>query len=475
MKRSLPRPLPHAARCSPQRRQQRGFAILELLGALAVGSIVLLGLSTVMDNSIDDLKGQQAAYYQSQIVAAAAKYIGANQAALQAATPSSTVVAAVTLAQLKAGQFLPNGMATTNVYNQAPCVLVRQPDPVNFPGQFDALVTTTGGRAIPDREIAAIAMNAGPGSGYIASTDTATARGANWSINTSAYRSVACAGVTALSGGSGDGGHLVSNLFSDGAGQLSTDFLYRNNVPGHPELNRMNTPIRMASAALVTAGSSCLNQSGVAEAGLALDSSTRNLLTCGSSGQWSYPSQWKEPVGAYADLPPSTAGSVLGDVRMVTSLSRAFTYNGGSWVALAVDQNGDFNAPGTITAANMTASQAIVSQGTMHADGNITTNASVAAQKNVSAVKTVSGFDVQASHNVTAEGMQASDWMQAPTVTTWYVMSPGDTCHYPIWDSVDQTYYIAYPQGTLAVDSSYRALICGSDKTMRYVNGTYTP
>ncbi len=449
------------------------MAILELLGALAIGAIILLGLSNVMDNSLDDLKGQQAALYQSQIVAAADKYISANLASLQSATSSSSTVVAITLGQLKSGAFLPNGLATTNVYGQTPCVLVRQPDPISHPGQFDALVITTGGQKIPERDIAAVAMNAGSGSGYISTTDNGTAKGATWSMATTAYRSVACSGASALTGGSADGGHLVSNLFTDGAGQLSSDFLYRNAIPGHPELNRMNTPIRMASAALASAGASCLNSAGVAEAGMALDSSTRRLLTCSSSGAWMPNSQWREPVSSYSDLPGS--GSMTGDVRMVTGLSRAFTYNGSNWVALAVDQNGNFSVPGTITTADLNASSNIDANGTIHADGDISSGGSVSAGYDLNAVHAVNTFDVKASHNVVAQGVQALRWMESEAITIFTVMTPGTPCHYLQYDPIDGTSYINYPMGTVVMDSSYRPLICGADKTMRYANGTYSP
>ncbi len=40
----------------------RGFALIELLGALALGSLMLAGLSVIIDSTLEDAKGQQAAY-----------------------------------------------------------------------------------------------------------------------------------------------------------------------------------------------------------------------------------------------------------------------------------------------------------------------------------------------------------------------------------------------------------------------------
>ncbi|MBP0597291.1 shufflon system plasmid conjugative transfer pilus tip adhesin PilV [Herbaspirillum sp. LeCh32-8] len=467
-------------RLPSQAHRQRGIAMIEILGALAIGAALVMGLSSVMDTSLEDVKGQQAAYHQSQIVAASQKYIAANSGSLQGSLPAASSLVAVGVPQLIAGKFLAAGTLTKNVYGQTPCLLIRQPDPVGAPGQFDAMVVTSGGTQIPAKAIAMIAASAGPGGGYINTTDPGNARGSNWSNSTALYRSTTCSGGSNLTGGSGDGGHLASNLFYDGPGQVATDFLYRSAVPGRPELNRMNTPIRMASAALVSIGSSCLNSAGVAEAGMAIDTATRGLVVCGTAGVWTSPSQWKSPVASYAGLPAS--GNGIGDVRMVTGLSRAFTFNGSSWVALAVDQNGNLNVPSTMTAANVRTTQNILADGTIHADQDISTGGSVSADYDISAAHDVNAahavntVDLYAAHNVVTEGLQVNRWASSPAFTVGinYFVA-GAPCHYSEWDPWEGTTHITFPVGTVVMDANYVPLICGVDKTMRYANGTYSP
>lgn len=458
----------------PVRAGQRGMALLEILGALAIGAILLTGLATVMDGSIEDVKGQQAAYYQSQIVAAGQKYIAANSGSLKTSLPSGSSLVAVGVPDLIAGHFLSANTAARNVYGQTPCVLVRQPDPVSRPGQFDALVVTSGGQPIPDRAIAMVAANAGPGGGYIAGTDPAIAKGAAWSSSTSFYRTASCAGGSALSGGAADAGHLASNLFYDGPGQVAADFLYRDAVPGHPELNRMNTPIRMAGTALVSMGASCLNAAGVPEAGVAIDTATRGLAVCGTAGVWTSPSQWKEPVASFASLP--TAGSVPGDVRIVQDLSRAFSWNGSNWVALAVDENGNLDVPGMLTAKNVHATQDIAADGTMKATGDISTRGSVQADLDVNATRAMKTADIKVTHNVVAYGVEVDSWMSTPAITvannTW---KAGYACNYEQFDPVENKVTIQYPYGTVVTDANHVPLICGADNTMKYANGTYFP
>ncbi|MFC7518870.1 shufflon system plasmid conjugative transfer pilus tip adhesin PilV [Herbaspirillum sp. GCM10030257] len=349
---------------------QRGMTIIEILGVLAIGSAMLIGLSAIIDSSLEDLEGQQAALYQAQVAGAARKYISANYQALLTATPDAASVARVSIVDLRDNLFLPQGFALTNGYGQATCVLVRQPTPGS--GRLDALVVSYGGQQIEDRVIPAIAANAGQGSGYITTAVPTTARGASWNMDTLAYRNVACpgAGVPALTGAAADGGHLVSGLFYDGPGQLSTDFLYRNDVPGRPELNQMRTPVHMlpGSGAQATENDStdprCTAASGTGK--IAVDAQGR-VLSC-QGGAWKRQSgYWKDPVASFNVLPAT--GNDVGDVRMVTALSRAFTWSGTAWTALAVDQDGNMLVPATLTANNVQLNQTVVKNTVCSGDG----------------------------------------------------------------------------------------------------------
>ena len=351
------------------KRSQQGMTLIEVLGALGIAAVLLLSLGAMIDSSMDEIKGQQSALYQEQAVNAANKYITANYADLVTSTSGGSV-AAITLPQLKTGGFLSDGFSNTNVFNQTPCILVRQ----SSSGKLDALVATYGGQAIPDRNIPLVAMYAGQGGGYISTAVPTTARGASWSLDTTAYRGVACNGTTVLNGSSAnDGGHLVSSLFYDGPGQLSTDFLYRNAVPGRPELNQMETPVHMVPGTGAQAVEDddadprCTVASGTGK--IAVDASG-HILSC-QSGVWKRQGFgfWKDPVLNYADLPAT--GNTAGDVHMVTALNRAFTWNGSSWTALAVDQNGNYMVPGMLTTNLMKLNQTAVKNTPCDDDGMI--------------------------------------------------------------------------------------------------------
>lgn len=450
------------------RRCQSGVGMLELLAALAVGAVLLLGLSGMSDNSLDELRGQQAAYYQAQVVHAAERYMQAHHEEIKAATPTAAAVLALSLEQLRAGRFLPAGFADLNAYQQATCVLVRQPDAAAAPGKFDALVVTSGGKPIGDKDLAAVALHAGAGSGYITAREPAFARGASWRMETTPYRGITCAGGAAavLQGSAADAGHLVSNLFYDGAGQLAADFLYRGKVPGRPELNRMEVALRLAATALANEGDSCLDESGPTP-GLTIDAGRRELLSCDATGRWMPVSSWKAPVEAWGNLP--ITGSVRGDVRMVMNLSRAFTFDGSSWKPLALDKDGNLDAPGEVKARSLRAAQAIESDGTIHAVSDIASDRDLKAGRDLEVER-----DANVVRTVAARRIEASSWMAAPSINLTSLKVPGGACHYWEWSGLEGRNVLKFPEGTIVMDNTFHPLICGPDHTFRYANGKHT-
>jgi len=447
------------------KRRQSGVTMIETLGALAIATVLMIGLSSMIDASLEDLEGQQTALHQSQVVGAARKYIDANYLDLKDDTAGGGTVA-IPLSELKDQHFLPDGFSETNAYLQRVCVLVHQPDP----GKLDALIATYGGQPIPERNLPKVAMEAGQGGGYISERNPERARGASWERVTDPYRGVSCDGATVLNGTAvHDGGRLASNLFFDGPGNLASDFLYRDAVPGRPELNQMNTPIKLAKNALVEAGTACGT-----DAALAMDEDTRYLLACGPDGRWRLASSWRRPVASFADLP--TTNNARGDVRMVTSLNRAFTWNGSGWSALAVDEFGNLDVPNHLEVG-----------GSIHADDHISTDRDVNVGENLLVDQDAwIGRDLTADRDITAEQMLygragiegkyvlGEEWVGGAEMTVWTRKNPGDECHIPVVLPDGRIEYI-WPIGTFVLDANSVLLICGNDKRFRYQNNTFEP
>ncbi|MDR6398067.1 hypothetical protein J2798_004550, partial [Herbaspirillum seropedicae] len=75
------------------------------------------------------------------------------------------------------------------------------------------------------------------------------------------------------------------------------------------------------------------------------------ILSC-QGGVWKLQGSkfWKDPVASYAALPFTDA---VGTVRLTLNDGRAYSWTGSNWRALAVDQNGNFTAPGTVSTGKL--------------------------------------------------------------------------------------------------------------------------
>jgi type II secretory pathway pseudopilin PulG len=346
------------------KKRQNGISLIEALGALFVGALMLVGLSAMINSTLDDTKAQQVALYQAQVASAAAKYITANYDAVVAAA-GATVPHTISVNTLKSTGFLSSSFQDKNAYGQTPCVLVLEPTT----NKLDALIVTEGGTDIPTKDIAYVSANAGQGGGYIASATEAKGAFGSWRLTNpllANYLSTSCSGTQAAPN------HLATALFYDGPGQIASEFLYRNRVAGHPELNQMTTPLHMkktiaenSSDSNAASESYCHSTKPDSWGRIAVDANG-SVLSC-REGFWKrYGSgSWKDPVSTYAALP--TANNNPDDVRMVTALNRAFTWKVsggvGSWVALAVDQNG------TLTTDNIQINGVVVKGATCTSTG----------------------------------------------------------------------------------------------------------
>lgn len=370
---------------------QRGFTMIEVLSALAIGAMMMIGLSALIDNSLEDTKAEQAAHYQSQVGAAAGKYISERYLELVGATTPADPVP-ISLAALRADGYLPAGFQDTNAWGQTPCVLVLRRTITKPDGStaehLDALIVTEGGTPIPDRIAPFVAANAGQGGGHLVTeAGNLVARGAfGATVVTGAalgnFLKTSCTGTIAGTG------HLASTLFYDGPGRLTTDFLYRDAVPNQPELNRMTTPLQILLAvdAVENSTTDPLCAAGdVNSQGRFVVNRNGVILTC-QAGKWKRPPtlHWREPVISHAALLAlPAADNQSGDVRMVQDLGRAFTWKvpgptnaSGDWVALAVDQNGNMTVENTLTTKKVVLNETVSKDTACSPNGSLSRDAS---------------------------------------------------------------------------------------------------
>lgn len=213
------------------RAVHRGNMLLQAGIALAVVLILTPG-------AIDRYAGMQqekvwtnTASHLSFVAQAGKRYVRDNRDTLLTKVASAPVV--VTGATLRTQGYLPAGFSLTNDSGQTYQLAVAK-DPGQS-GQLVAFVLTTGGSEIPYKGLRQIAGDADGMGGYVWPANTAVGADGGWQAKLSDY------------GLSGQQGRLAAFLSADALGTDAeeSDRLYRYQVTGRPDLNRMHTAIDM--------------------------------------------------------------------------------------------------------------------------------------------------------------------------------------------------------------------------------------
>lgn len=300
---------------------QRGASLVEALIFLIISAIAFGAGAQQYSKYLDNITNKQAADHATLIAGAASKYLKDNYAAV-VASAGPTTPAVISVAMLKSTNYLPAGISDKNAFGQDYNIQVIEP----LPNQLQAMVVTTGGQAISELDGRRIAQYMGAKGGFISTVDATVATGSfgGWQMALSPF---------AISPGAG---HVATALFlEDGA--LVNDYLYRNAVPGHPELNRMNTAINMngnnvnnagtVDATAVTTGT--MTASGdisAANANIAGETTTGGWFRSTSDSGW-YNQKWN-------------GGWYMNDPNWVRSYGDKGVYTGGEMRAEKLTSEG---------------------------------------------------------------------------------------------------------------------------------------
>lgn len=328
-----------------------GISMVFVFAALAILFPVLDHIASANGKLIADTATANQA---TAIASAAQNYVFANAASVQSAVsgsgqlvlcvPGTPGTCPASEPDLTKG-YLPQGFRPTNPYQQSWTVVIA--DDSN--GNLQALVESTGGEAIAGvdasriaSEIHAIGGTIGGGAGDLSipgcSADQACGAYAGW-------------GPIAVGGGSKypnpGPGHVVALLDFNGAGTaLNSNYLYRVAVPGHPELNAMQTNLSMTDT------------SGTAHNISGANVISAQSMQALSAGTLSAPSittangtviTWDQvPSGGVLSLKGANGTwvhveSVNGQFTLVNSAQNASLFT--------VDQSGNVVASGSISAA----------------------------------------------------------------------------------------------------------------------------
>ncbi|MHA6827588.1 shufflon system plasmid conjugative transfer pilus tip adhesin PilV [Ralstonia pseudosolanacearum] len=218
--------------------------VLGLLFAVILGLSFIPTLSTLSQNASNNTRAATTAQQQRKLIDASSAYIQQYSTEVQGVA-TATTPAVITVPMLQAVKLLDASFSATNPFGQTWQTEVLQPSA----GNLQAFVMSYGGTAMNDMIASKIAGLVGAQGGFIPKNDSsAYAAGATMAYGTFGGWTLSTANYTSVSGG-----HLAG-LLTFNNGQLTSNYLYRNAVPGQPQLNQMNTALDMGGNNLNNAG-----------------------------------------------------------------------------------------------------------------------------------------------------------------------------------------------------------------------------
>ncbi|HAF6279745.1 TPA: shufflon system plasmid conjugative transfer pilus tip adhesin PilV [Salmonella enterica] len=306
------------------RKIDRGWASLEFGAVMLLVMIIVAWGASALKDYIERKNWQTEARLASTWATAARSYTGKNYSTLLAASTATRPVV-ITTAMLKNTGFLSGGFSDTNTNGQKMQAYVVHN--VQNPALLQAMVVSSGGAPFPLKALIQIASEITTGfGGYVDDGKTATGALRAWKIPLSDY------------GAASGKGHIAILLSTDelsGAAE-DTDRLYRFQVNGRPDLNKMHTSIDMGGNNLDSAGTVSGQQGNFSlsvTAGGDIRSNNGWLITRSGKG-------WlNESHGG---------GFYMSDNDYIRSVNNKGIYTGGQLKGGSVRSDGDLSAGGIL-------------------------------------------------------------------------------------------------------------------------------
>lgn len=232
-------------------KKANGFTLIEMLVALMVVAVMLPVAYRLWLTGFVAYQQGQAADQLRQVNAAANAYTKRHFETLLASA-SATGGPQITIDQLINDSLLPTGFRNSNIWGQSYEIYVRSPRQ----NSLDTITITRGGREHVDGDsfatmtVPGAAMRLGGAGGFVPTgalpgQQDGTLHGAAGGF---------ILDLAALGIASPGPGHLGAYSAFDEY-DLGTDYLYRGEVPGHPEYNQMTTELDMTGHDIENVGS----------------------------------------------------------------------------------------------------------------------------------------------------------------------------------------------------------------------------
>lgn len=212
----------------------RGYMALEAMAVLLIIMLASVFAAEKVHDYMQEKEWSVMAIHATTFNEAAKSYIADNTDSLLASsTPGNPT--RITPSLLISNGYLQKGFSAENSYGQSYVTAVVKNDKLK--GKLQALTCTASGTAIPYRGLRSISTQIQGMGGYVNEDNVATGAYGGWTSNTRDF------GISCTSG------HIAIALSSEvlGTAMQESDRLYRYQVNGRPDLNRMHTSIDMGA------------------------------------------------------------------------------------------------------------------------------------------------------------------------------------------------------------------------------------
>ncbi|MBN3729334.1 shufflon system plasmid conjugative transfer pilus tip adhesin PilV [Burkholderia sp. Tr-20390] len=347
-----------------RREREGGMGALEMIAVIGI-FIGMIAMSGPYIAQWGNSRTDQITADQLKLAMQGANTFIQNNSASIVAAANPTVV--YSWAQLASS--MPAGLAATNLFGQTYQLAVQRTGTAPNYG-LNPMLQTTGGQPIPENEMRVIAALVGGAGGYISNLSPNVATGAkgSWGPLT----------LTAFGANPGSG-RLAGALFYQSSSQAN-QYLYRVNVPGHPELNQMQTALDMQGNDVNNGGTT----------------NTNKLATNGLNAN-DMPPNWGGGIRTW-DI---YAGGTIGVGPGGGAPPVAWIAQNGVVQGQTVNSTGDVNAQNTVTAQNnVNAGANVNANGMVWSGSGVTTNGNVTLAVDRTSITNPGRMHINAGENL---------------------------------------------------------------------------
>lgn len=312
---------------------------------------------------LNNMANAVAAKQLKDVSMAFSKYLQDNYATVLSTVPAVNGGSAKVAVGLLMPDYLSSKFALTNPYGQSYILAVRLPDATKT--NMEAIVYTTGGQQIDAKNALSIAQYVGAGGGF-------TLKGGDPNTVQSTFNGYTLS-LTDYNANLGTGGYLVSVLFMNETGKIVQDYLYRNTIPGRPELNRMTTALDMGANNLTNAGNITSPTGSIAAPGGEVAGSRLTSTTTIAAGSNITAAGIIEGAALVSD----TTITATGNITTGGTVSAATLWTSGNVQASSVTATGTITSGGNMTAGGVVQGSLVNSTGEITSTGGVTANANI--------------------------------------------------------------------------------------------------